>query len=140
MVSRARPRPAQIGSCSCSLMVGIDRSYPTSATASGGTLELTLFMLGLTRLMLPSVLLPATTALATIDPKGRELGILAGANVVMPNLSPAAVRAKYLLYDNKASSGAESAQSLQELKEVMDSIGYSVVVDRGDFVPVRPQA
>jgi biotin synthase len=125
-------------------MVGIGPFIPHHATPfagqPGGTLELTLFMLGLTRLMLPSVLLPATTALATIDPKGRELGILAGANVVMPNLSPAAVRAKYLLYDNKASSGAESAQSLQELKEVMDSIGYSVVVDRGDFVPVRPQA
>jgi biotin synthase len=125
-------------------MVGIGPFIPHHATPfageTPGTLELTLFMLGLTRLLLPSVLLPATTALATIDPRGRELGILAGANVVMPNLSPAGVRAKYLLYDDKATTGAEAAESLSELKEVMKSIGYSVVVDRGDFVPGRPTA
>jgi len=120
-------------------MVGIGPFMPHHATPLAGeppgTLELTLFMLGLTRLMLPSVLLPATTALATVDPKGRVLGLLAGANVVMPNLSPAGVRSKYLLYDNKAIAGAESAQALDELKEVVSALGYSVVVDRGDFVP-----
>ncbi|MGI6663009.1 MAG: [FeFe] hydrogenase H-cluster radical SAM maturase HydE [Bacillota bacterium] len=124
-------------------MVGIGPFIPHHATPfarePAGTLELTLFMLGLTRLMLPSVLLPSTTALATIDPKGRELGILAGANVVMPNLSPPGVREKYLLYDNKATTGAESAQAVRELKEVMKALGYSVVVDRGDFVPPKSQ-
>lgn len=124
-------------------MVGIGPFIPHHATPfarePGGTLELTLFMLGLTRLMLPNVLLPATTALATIDPRGRELGIFAGANVVMPNLSPVGVRGKYLLYNNKATTGAESAQSLHVLKEVMQALGYSVVVDRGDFIPLEPQ-
>ena len=86
-------------------MVGIGPFIPHHDTPfSGkpaGTLELTLFLLGLIRLMLPRVLLPATTALGTIAPDGREQGILAGANVVMPNLSPPQVREKYLLYDNK---------------------------------------
>lgn len=97
-----------------------------------GDLDLTLYLLSVIRLMLPSVLLPATTALGTIDPQGRELGILAGANVVMPNLSPEDVRAKYNLYDNKACSGAEAAEYLNSLKEEMRSIGYEIVTDRGD--------
>ena len=77
-----------------------------------GTLhsELTLFMLSLCRIMLPDVLLPATTALGTINPKGREQGVLSGANVIMPNLSPVAVRKKNMLYDNKICTGDESAQ------------------------------
>ena len=83
--------------------------------------------------MKPNVLLPATTALGSIDPVGREKGILSGANVVMPNLSPPEVRDKYMLYNNKLSSGPEAAQNLQELKKRMRSIGYEVVVDRGDF-------
>ena len=89
-------------------------------------------MLGLLRLMIPKALLPATTALGTIDPNGRELGILAGANVVMPNLSPENVRKKYLLYDNKICTGDEAAESLNNLKERMKNIGYQVVVSRGD--------
>ncbi|MBP5332537.1 MAG: [FeFe] hydrogenase H-cluster radical SAM maturase HydE [Lachnospiraceae bacterium] len=97
-----------------------------------GTLELTLFLLSVIRLILPEVLLPATTALGTIDPMGREKGILAGANVVMPNLSPVGVRKKYELYDNKICTGEESAQCRGCLEARMNSIGYRLVVDRGD--------
>ena len=85
------------------------------------------------RLMLPDVLLPATTALGTAAPNGREQGVLAGANVVMPNLSPLDVRKKYMLYDNKISTGVEAAANIKELKQRMASIGYEVVTDRGDF-------
>jgi len=97
-----------------------------------GTLEMTCYLLSIIRLITPGILLPATTALGTIDPFGREKGILAGANVVMPNLSPASVRKKYMLYDNKASDGAESAQCIASLKERMAAIGYEIVTDRGD--------
>ena len=118
-------------------MVGIGPFIPQHDTPfrgeEPGTLEMTLFLLGLIRLMLPRVLLPATTALGTIHPRGREQGILAGANVVMPNLSPAEVRRKYLLYDNKICTGDEAAESLNTLKESMRAIGYEVVVDRGDY-------
>ena len=79
------------------------------------------------------MLLPATTALGTIDPKGRELGILAGANVVMPNLSPVMVRKKYSLYDNKICTGEESAQCRSCLQKRMESIGYTLVTARGDY-------
>lgn len=99
-----------------------------------GTLELTLFMLGLIRLTLPDVLLPSTTALGTIHPRGRELGILAGANVVMPNLSPTNVRNKYLLYDNKICTGDEAAECRHCMELRMESIGYKVVVNRGDAI------
>ena len=99
---------------------------------TSGSLELTLFMIGLLRLMLPKVLLPATTALGTISPNGRELGILAGANVIMPNLSPINIRKNYLLYDNKISTGDEAAESLNSLKRSMADIGYQIVVSRGD--------
>lgn len=101
-----------------------------------GSFELTLFLLGIIRLMIPTVLLPSTTSLATIDKMGREKGILAGANVVMPNLSPMNVRKKYMLYDGKANTGDEAAESLNHLKESMKKIGYEVVVDRGDNVRV----
>ena len=97
-----------------------------------GTLELTLFMLGLIRLTLPYVLLPSTTALGTIHPLGREKGILAGANVIMPNLSPVSVRKKYLLYDNKICTGDEAAECKNCLQVRMKSIGYNVVTSRGD--------
>ena len=103
-----------------------------------GTLELTLFLLGLIRLMLPKVLLPATTALGTIAPNGRELGILSGANVVMPNLSPKQVRGDYLLYDNKISTDAEAAECRAELEQRMQSIGYQVITDRGDSLKHHP--
>lgn len=101
-----------------------------------GTLEQTLLMLSLVRLTLPQVLLPSTTALGTIHPQGRELGILAGANVVMPNLSPVSVREKYQLYDNKICTGEESAQCRQCLDKRMESIGYHIVTARGDFANV----
>jgi len=104
---------------------------PFAAEASG-TADLTLFMLGLIRLMLPAALLPATTALGTIDPMGREKGILAGANVVMPNLSPKEVRDKYLLYDNKICTGDEAAECRHCIENRISSIGYQVVVGRGD--------
>jgi len=101
----------------------------------GGSLEMTLFLLSVVRLILPNVLLPATTALGTISENGREKGILAGANVCMPNLSPKEVRHKYMLYNNKKSTGAESADEFQYLKERMEKIGYHVTVSRGDFKP-----
>lgn len=119
-------------------MVGIGPFIPQKDTPFGtekaGTLELTLFLLGLVRLMLPDVLLPATTALGTIHPTGREMGMKAGCNVCMPNLSPLAVRKKYMLYDNKISTGEEGAQSLQNLKDRMEKIGYQVVCKRGDHI------
>ena len=117
-------------------MVGIGPFIPHHATPfagePAGTLEETLFLLGLIRLLLPKVLLPATTALGTIAPNGRELGILSGANVIMPNLSPADVRENYTLYDNKLCTGAEAAAGIQELKDRMCAIGYQIVTDRGD--------
>lgn len=117
-------------------MIGIGPFIPHKDTPfakeNGGTLELTLFMLGLLRLMIPKVLLPATTALGSISPNGRELGILAGANVVMPNLSPNDVRKDYSLYNNKLHTGVESAEGRRELEKRMKEIGYQVVTARGD--------
>lgn len=119
-------------------MCGIGPFIPHQDTpfrdASPGTLELTCRLLSVIRLIRPNILLPATTALGTIDPQGREKGILAGANVVMPNLSPAEAREKYMLYDNKLRSGAEAAQNLNELRRRMAAIGYEVVTDRGDIL------
>jgi biotin synthase len=89
-------------------------------------------MLGLIRLALPYALIPSTTALGTISPIGRELGLKAGANVVMPNLSPPSVRKKYMLYDNKICTGEESAQCLECLKKRVGNAGCQIVVDRGD--------
>ena len=117
-------------------MVGIGPFVPHHGTPfaqeAGGTVELTLYLLGLLRVMMPNVLLPATTALGTIDPRGREKGILAGANVVMPNLSPVGVRKKYELYDNKICTGDEAAECRTCLSRRMKSIGYELTVDRGD--------
>lgn len=98
-----------------------------------GTAELTAFLLSLIRLTLPRVLLPATTALGTVDPMGREKGIAAGANVLMPNLSPAGVRKKYLLYDNKICTGDEAAQCIECLKNRIAKTGCEIVTDRGDY-------
>lgn len=118
-------------------MVGIGPFIPHHDTPfkdrPAGTLRQTLILLAIVRLMLPRVLLPATTALGTIEPDGREQGVLAGANVVMPNLSPLDVRKKYMLYDNKISTGVEAAANIKELKKRMGSIGYEVVTDRGDY-------
>ncbi len=117
-------------------MVGIGPFIPHHDTPfakeTAGTLELTLFMLGLLRLMLPKVLLPATTALGTIHPHGRELGILAGANVVMPNLSPTDVRKNYMLYDNKLCTGMEAAEHKAELEKRIEAAGCRIVTARGD--------
>ena len=121
-------------------MVGIGPFIPHHDTPfaqrTAGALDLTLFLLGAIRLMLPKVLLPATTALGTISPNGREMGILSGANVVMPNLSPANVRDKYLLYDNKLHSGNESAESVNQLRCSMKQIGYEIVTARGDSLNI----
>lgn len=120
-------------------MVGIGPFIPQHDTPfkdfKGDDGSLTLFMIGLLRLMMPSVLLPSTTALGTIDPLGREKGILAGANVVMPNLSPTNVRDRYLLYDNKICTGDEAAECRYCMENRMKKIGYNVVVSRGDFKP-----
>jgi len=98
----------------------------------GGSLELSLRMLAILRLMFPYALLPSTTALGTIDPMGRELGLKAGGNVVMPNLSPTDVREKYAIYDNKICTGEESAQCRRCLEMRIESAGYRAVTDRGD--------
>ena len=119
-------------------MIGIGPFVPHRNTqfagVKGGTLELTLRLLGIIRLMFPKVLLPATTALGTIAPNGRELGLMTGCNVVMPNLSPENVRKKYDLYDNKLSSGEEAAECLEKLKKSIADIGYQAVSERGDYV------
>ena len=118
-------------------MVGLGPFIPHHATPlrdfPAGSPERTLLCLSIVRLLLPNVLLPATTALATIDGDGRIKGMNAGCNVVMPNLSPLEDRSKYLLYDNKASSGDEAAESLRALREHLAAAGYEVVIDRGDY-------
>ncbi|MGL5435307.1 MAG: [FeFe] hydrogenase H-cluster radical SAM maturase HydE [Lachnospiraceae bacterium] len=122
-------------------MVGIGPFIPHHDTVfhdePAGSLEFTLFLLSLIRIMCKNVLLPATTALGTIHPKGREMGILAGANVVMPNLSPTNVRSSYLLYDNKICTGDEAAECRGCLERRMSGIGYRLVTDRGDWQPIK---
>ena len=117
-------------------MVGIGPFVPHHETPlrnqPQGTVAETLYLISLLRILQPKLLLPATTALGTIDPRGREKGILAGANVVMPNLSPTGVRKQYELYDNKICTGDEAAECRNCLKNRMQSIGYELVVDRGD--------
>ena len=124
-------------------MIGIGPFIPHKDTVfaeeKAGELDLTLFLLSVIRLMLPTVLLPSTTALGTIDPRGRELGILAGANVVMPNLSPVGVRKKYALYDNKICTGEEAAECMNCLKNRIGNIGYEIVTDRGDNIRFKKQ-
>ncbi len=118
-------------------MIGIGPFIPHHDTPfkdePAGSVELTLVLLAVLRLLFPHVLLPATTALGTLAPGGRLLGIKAGANVIMPNLSPQNVRGKYLLYDNKLHTGAEAAEALNELKREVASIGYRIVSARGDY-------
>ncbi|MBQ9428311.1 MAG: [Clostridia bacterium] len=118
-------------------MCGIGPFIPHRQTPFGGepsgTAELTCYLLSILRLIHPPILLPATTALGTVDPRGRERGILAGANVVMPNLSPVGVRKKYDLYENKICTGEESAECRTCLETRMRSIGYTVVTARGDI-------
>lgn len=117
-------------------MAGIGPFIPHHDTKyrdeKAGSVELTLYLLSIIRILLPNVLLPATTALGTMDPYGREKGLLAGANVIMPNLSPEKNRKDYSLYDNKISTGEEAAQSIASLKKRVESVGCQVVIDRGD--------
>ncbi len=117
-------------------MCGIGPFIPHKDTPfkgfSAGSSSLTCYLLSIVRLIHPAVLLPATTALGTLEQNGREKGILAGANVVMPNLSPERTRAKYELYNNKLSTGAESANGLEALRENLNAIGYKIEVSRGD--------
>ena len=103
------------------------RAYPA------GSVELTLFLLSLCRIMLPDVLLPATTALGTLDPEGREKGVLAGANVIMPNLSPMEVRRNYLLYNNKNSVDMQTELCRSDLQRRLEKIGYGIKAVRGDY-------
>ena len=121
-------------------MVGVGPFLPHKDTPfrdeKPGSVELTLFVLALCRLMLPDVLLPATTALGTAESDGRVRGVLAGCNVVMPNLSPAAVRKKYMLYDNKAGTDLTAEQGVALLREQMAQIGYEVAPGRGDYQEV----
>lgn len=119
-------------------MVGIGPFIPHHDTGfadyPAGSVSLTLKLLSVIRLILPDVLLPATTALGTLDPKGREKGLLAGANVIMPNLSPTDVRGKYLLYDNKICTGEEAAECIRCMERRVASVGYKVAMVRGDHV------
>ena len=118
-------------------MVGIGPFIPHRDTpfrdCPPGTAQMTLRLLAIIRLTLPHVLLPATTALGTVQSDGRQRGMGYGANVVMPNLSPLSVRKKYALYDNKISTGEEAAESVALLKQSMAAAGYRVVTARGDW-------
>lgn len=102
------------------------------ANYQNGSFELTLRLVSILRLMFPYALIPSTTALGTINPEGREMGLKAGANVVMPNLSPVNVRKMYMLYDNKISVDEEAAQNVEGLKKRVANAGYTVVSARGD--------
>lgn len=119
-------------------MVGIGPFIPQNQTRFSkekqGDLTLTLVMLSLTRLIIPNVLLPSTTALATISKEGRKKGLKSGCNVIMPNLSPFELRKNYSLYDNKATGGSETFENLKMLKEEIESAGYEIDMGRGDFI------
>ncbi len=121
----------------CPQMIGIGPFIPHHNTPLGcqpaGDLRLTLTMLAIARLMFPDALIPSTTALSTLSPTGRREGIMSGANVVMPNLSPRSVRGKYSIYDNKVATGAEAAESIDLLERELNTIGYHVDYSKGDF-------
>ncbi|MBO4734075.1 MAG: [FeFe] hydrogenase H-cluster radical SAM maturase HydE [Clostridia bacterium] len=118
-------------------MCGIGPFIPHADTPfadfPAGSGELTCYLLSLLRIQKPNILLPATTALATVDNLGREKGLLAGANVVMPNLSPVSVRKKYSLYDNKACTGEEAAECVRCLSSRVKNAGFHIVENRGDI-------
>lgn len=121
-------------------MVGIGPFLPHHATPfrdePAGGLQDTLFCVALTRLALPEALIPATTALATLEVSGRDAALLGGANVIMPNLSPAGVRKKYLLYDNKRAFGSEAAESLRLIHRSLAQIGREMSLSRGDHISI----
>lgn len=118
-------------------MIGIGPFIPQKDTPFGemeqGSVRDTLHLLSILRLMFPNILLPATTALGTADPLGREKGLKAGANVIMPNLSPVEVRDKYSLYDGKICTGEEAAECRSCIEGRVEMAGYRLVVDRGDY-------
>ena len=118
-------------------MIGIGPFIPAAGTPfesePPGSVECTLLLISLLRLRFPRALIPATTALATLCSDGTERGILAGANVVMPNVTPQACRGKYTIYDNKKSGGTESAGQLDLLAEKLEIIGYHIDFSRGDY-------
>lgn len=126
LIARLRPQ-----------MVGIGPFIPHSQTpfghATAGDIDLTLNAIAIVRLLLPNVLIPATTALATLSSEGHKLAIEAGANVIMPNLSPASVRSKYAIYQGKASSGTEAAEGLKALEAELDEFGYTINYEKGDY-------
>lgn len=117
-------------------MIGIGPFIPQHDTPFGrfpaGSVDITTRLYAILRLAMPQALIPSTTALASIAPDGRLRGILAGANVVMPNLSPLVTRGQYALYDNKAALGAESAQGISLLANELSTIGYQINWSRGD--------
>lgn len=121
-------------------MVGIGPFIPSAATPfknyQSGTLAQTLFMISLVRVLLPVALMPSTTALGSISSEGRELGLLAGANVVMPNLSPSENRANYAIYDNKTSFGSEAAEGLNMLENKLKDSGFCIDYSRGDSLKI----
>ncbi len=112
----------------------VDSSF---ANEPNGSVDATLILISILRLLEPRALIPATTALGTASTDGREQGILCGANVVMPNLSPLEVRKKYLLYDNKISTGDEVLEGITKLREKIASIGYELTGERGDFKAIN---
>lgn len=122
-------------------MVGIGPFIPHHDTPfkdyPNGNLDKALLMLALTRLLLPDCLLPATTALASIDPNGRNSGLNAGCNVIMPNLSPMELRNKYSLYDNKLSTGEEACEYHKSLENTVNSLGLKIDYSRGDNINWR---
>ena len=117
-------------------MIGIGPFIPAAGTPfagyPAGELSLTLRLISIIRLMFPNALIPSTTALGTIHPNGREMGLAAGANVVMPNLSPTSVRKLYSIYDNKICTGDEAAKCRRCLENRITAAGYRIVTDRGD--------
>ena len=124
-------------------MCGIGPFIPHGGTPfrdfPAGSAELTCYLLSLIRIQKPNILLPSTTALGTVDPNGREKGLLAGANVVMPNLSPTNVRGKYLLYDNKICTGDEAAECVRCLSGRVKKAGFQIVESRGDIKKPKEQ-
>ena len=118
-------------------MCGIGPFIPHKDTPfagkTAGSVDFTAYLLSLIRLIKPNILLPSTTAMGTVDPLGREKGIKAGANVLMPNLSPVTVRKKYSLYDNKICTGEESAQCVKCIEQRMKNIGFELSYERGDI-------